>query len=88
MYLVASVFTNGAPTSMASRRAISVLPTPVGPISMMFLGVTWARSSSGSCRRRHRFRRAIATARLASAWPTMSRSSSATICRGVNSGWC
>ena len=25
---------------MASRRAISVLPTPVGPISMMFLGVT------------------------------------------------
>ena len=29
---------NGAPVSLASRRAISVLPTPVGPIIMMFFG--------------------------------------------------
>ena len=36
---------NGAPTSCASRRAISVLPTPVGPIMMMFLGVTSWRNS-------------------------------------------
>ena len=28
----------GAPASRASRRAISVFPTPVGPIMMMFLG--------------------------------------------------
>lgn len=30
--------TNGAPESLASRRAISVLPQPVGPIMRMFLG--------------------------------------------------
>ena len=30
---------NGALASLASRRAISVLPTPVGPIIRMFLGV-------------------------------------------------
>ena len=30
---------NGAFASLARRRAISVLPTPVGPIMMMFLGV-------------------------------------------------
>ena len=29
---------NGAPVSPASRRAISVLPTPVGPIMRMFFG--------------------------------------------------
>ncbi len=31
---------NGAPVSVARRRAISVLPTPVGPIMRMFLGAT------------------------------------------------
>jgi hypothetical protein len=32
------------PASLARRRAISVLPTPVGPIIRMFLGVTSSRS--------------------------------------------
>ena len=36
---------NGAPVSLASRRAISVLPTPVGPIIRMFLGATSPRMS-------------------------------------------
>lgn len=31
-------FTKGASASLASRRAISVLPHPVGPIMRMFLG--------------------------------------------------
>ena len=35
---------NGAPASFASRRAISVLPTPVGPIIRMFFGSTSSRS--------------------------------------------
>ena len=34
---------NGALASLASRRAISVLPTPVGPIIRMFLGITSSR---------------------------------------------
>ena len=38
MNLVASTFTNGAFASFASRRAISVLPQPVGPIMRMFFG--------------------------------------------------
>ena len=38
---------NGAPVSWASRRVISVLPTPVGPIMMMFLGVTSLRKFVG-----------------------------------------
>jgi hypothetical protein len=83
VYFVASTLMNGALTRLASRRAISVLPTPVGPIMMMFLGETSARMSSGSCWRRHRLRMATATARLASCWPTMYLSSSATIWRGV-----
>ncbi len=33
--------------SLARRREISVLPTPVGPIIRMFLGVTSSRSASG-----------------------------------------
>src|SRR5690242_19763847 len=74
---------NGALASLARRRAISVLPTPVGPIIRMFFGVTSTRSSSGSCMRRQRLRRAMATARLASSWPMMWRLSSWTISRGV-----
>ena len=35
---------NGARASFARRRAISVLPTPVGPIIRMFFGVISARS--------------------------------------------
>jgi hypothetical protein len=51
----------------ARRRAISVLPTPVGPIIRMFLGVISARSFSSTCWRRQRLRSAMATARLAPA---------------------
>ena len=51
--------------SRASRRAISVLPTPVGPIIRMFFGATSSASSGGSFCRRVRLRSAIATARLA-----------------------
>src|SRR5712672_95708 len=83
--LVASTLMNGAPASLASRRAISVLPTPVGPIIRMFFGITSSRSLSSSRRRRQRLRSAIATARLASPWPTMKRSSSETISRGEKS---
>src|SRR6185312_13593139 len=83
--LVASTFTNGAFASVARRRAISVLPTPVGPIIRMFLGVTSLRNAGSSCIRRQRSRSAIATARLALCWPMMKRSSSLTISRGVNS---
>ena len=65
--LVASILMNGAPARRARRRAISVLPTPVGPIIRMFLGVISARISSPTCIRRQRLRNAIATARFASA---------------------
>src|SRR4029077_2409572 len=51
----------------------------------MFLGSTSSRSASGSCSRRQRLRRAMATARLASCWPTMCLSSSETISRGEKS---
>src|SRR6185436_20270961 len=74
---------NGASASRARRRAISVLPTPVGPIMRMFLGVISWRSGSATCCRRQRLRRAIATARLALACPTMYLSSSCTISWGV-----
>src|SRR4029077_12387923 len=84
MNLVASTLTNGALASFARRRAISVLPTPVGPIMRMFLGVISWRSGSSTCMRRQRLRSAMATARLAASWPTMCLSSSWTICRGVS----
>ena len=64
VYLEASTLRNGAWASFARRRAISVFPTPVGPIMMMFLGATSSLSSGGSFCRRQRFRRAMATARL------------------------
>src|SRR5690606_8673994 len=73
----------GALASFARRRAISVLPTPVGPIIRMFLGVISLRKSSSSCMRRQRLRSAMATARLAFCWPTMCLSSSWTFSRGV-----
>src|SRR5438552_3384751 len=75
---------NGDCASRARRRAISVLPTPVGPIIRMFFGVTSSAMSAGSCWRRIRLRRAIATARFAFACPMTYLSSSATISRGVN----
>src|SRR6185295_4394317 len=73
----------GAFASLASRRAISVLPTPVGPIMRMFFGVISVRSGSATCERRQRLRSAIATARFASSCPTMYLSSSWTISCGV-----
>ena len=84
MNFVASTLMKGAPASLARRREISVLPTPVGPIIKMFLGSTSSRISSLSCWRRQRLRKAMATARLASRWPMMWRSSSETISRGEN----
>src|SRR5438445_5630578 len=74
---------NGASASLARRRAISVLPTPVGPIIRMFFGVISPRIFSSTCWRRQRLRNAIATARFALDWPTMWRSSSETISWGV-----
>ena len=44
-----------------------------------------AQACRSSCSRRQRLRSAMATARLASAWPTMKRSSSETISRGEKS---
>src|SRR6478609_6434652 len=74
---------NGALASFARRRAISVLPQPVGPIMRMFLGVISWRSGSSICMRRQRLRSAMATERLAESWPMMCLSSSATISFGV-----
>src|SRR5205814_9922921 len=75
---------NGDCARRASRRAISVLPTPVGPIIRMFFGVTSSAMSAGSCWRRIRLRNAMATARFAFAWPMTYLSSSETISRGVS----
>src|SRR5438876_827298 len=51
----------------------------------MFLGITSSRRSFPSRLRRYRLRRAIATAFFAGPCPTMYRSSSSTIWRGVRS---
>ena len=51
----------------------------------MFFGITSSRIGEVSRSRRQRLRSAIATARLASFWPTMKRSSSETISRGEKS---
>src|SRR5713226_3029964 len=74
----------GASASRASRLAISVLPTPVGPIIRMFFGRISRAISGSSCWRRQRLRRATATAFLARFLPMMNLSSSATISRGVS----
>ena len=81
--LVASTLMNGAWASFASRRAISVLPTPVGPIIRIFFGVISLRNSSSSFMRRQRFLSAIATARFAASCPTICLSSSEVISLGV-----
>jgi hypothetical protein len=65
----ASTLMNGAPASLASRRAISVFPTPVGPMRMMLLGEISSRIASGARWRRHRFLSAMATAFFASPLP-------------------
>ena len=78
----ASTLMNGASASFASRLEISVLPTPVGPIMTIFFGKISSRNSGLSCWRRHRFRNAMATIRLASRCPITYRSSTSTISRG------
>ncbi len=83
VYFVASTLRNGAPQSFERRRAISVFPTPVGPIMMMFFGATSSRSSSGRRCLRILLRSAMATAFFAFSCPMMYLSSSATISRGV-----
>ena len=80
----ASTLMKGDCASRARRRAISVFPTPVGPIMRMFFGATSSASSGDSFWRRIRFRRATATARFAWAWEMTYLSSSATIWRGVS----
>src|ERR1700710_688453 len=75
----------GAPASFASRRAISVVPTPGSTIIGIFSGSCPSRGEPVSCSLRQRLRSAMDTARLASAWPTMKRSSSETISRGEKS---
>ena len=55
----------------------------VYPKNILMIGPTGVGKTEIS--RRHRFRRATATARLASALPMMKRSSSETISRGVSS---
>src|SRR3989304_2392050 len=74
----------GLPDSIARRRAISVLPTPVGPIMRMFLGVISAATGGARRWRRTRLRSAIATARFAAPCPTTQRPSPATISRGLS----
>ena len=43
----ASTLMNGAPASLARRRAISVFPTPVGPMRMMLFGEISSRIAFG-----------------------------------------
>ncbi len=71
VYFVASTLIKGAPHNFARRRAISVLPTPVGPIIKIFLGATSSRISSASFKRRVLLRKAIATAFFALFCPIM-----------------
>mmetsp|Transcript_9142 Transcript_9142/g.15701 ORF Transcript_9142/g.15701 Transcript_9142/m.15701 type:complete len:274 (+) Transcript_9142:658-1479(+) len=83
---VASTLMNGASASFAKRRAISVFPQPVGPIMRMFLGTISSFRGDATLWRRHRFRRATATARFASDCPTMYLSSISTTLAGVIEG--
>ena len=85
VYFVASTFKKGAPHNFARRRAISVFPTPVGPIIKIFFGATSSRISSANFKRLNLFLKAIATAFFAFSWPIMYVSSFSTICFGVNS---
>ena len=53
--LVASTFMKGACDNLASRLAISVFPTPVGPIIKMFFGIISFACAGGSFLRLQRF---------------------------------
>ena len=80
---VASTLINGASVSLASLRAISVFPDPVGPDINMFFGVIYRRNYSGIYFLLHRFLIAIATAFFASDWPITYASKYSTIFFGV-----
>ena len=82
--LVASTLMKGAAASFANLLAISVLPTPVGPIISMFLGRTSSFNDPFICCLLHLFLRAIATDLLAVFCPTINLSNSETISLGVN----
>ncbi|SCU50078.1 Uncharacterised protein [Staphylococcus aureus] len=69
---------------MAILLAISVLPTPVGPIIKIFLGEISCFDSSSNKLLLYRLRKAIATLRLASFCPTMYSFNLDTISFGVN----
>lgn len=87
VYFVASTRTNGLFVSLASLRAISVLPDPVGPFSNKFLGVIYVLISSGRSFRRQRFLKAQATALLASGCPITNLSRYYTSFSGVRSAY-
>mmetsp|Transcript_12717 Transcript_12717/g.38344 ORF Transcript_12717/g.38344 Transcript_12717/m.38344 type:complete len:217 (-) Transcript_12717:198-848(-) len=78
------IITNGASISLASLRAISVFPQPVGPTMRMFLGTISSFMGLSIRCRRHLLRSALATAFFASVWPTMLRSRISTTSRGVS----
>ena len=63
--LEASTLLKGESVNFDRRLAISVFPTPVGPISIIFFGAISSRSSFGTCCLRQRFLKAIATERFA-----------------------
>ena len=63
--LVASTLIKGASASFANLRAISVFPTPVGPIIRIFFGRISSLRAPLTCCLRHLFLSAIATAFLA-----------------------
>ena len=75
----------GAFTSFASLLAISVFPTPVGPINIIFLGATSSFNSSGKCLLLYLFLKAMATDLLASVCPIIYWSKASTIFLGVSS---
>ena len=82
--LDASILINGAFDNLASLLAISVLPTPVGPIIRIFFGDISSFKKDETFCLLHLFLKAIETAFFASDWPIIYLSSSETVSRGVN----
>src|SRR5690606_9037345 len=83
--LVTSTLMKGELVILANLLAISVLPTPVGPIISMFLGIISSRNSLPIFFLRYLFLKATATALFASSCPIIYLSSLSTISLGVNS---
>ena len=80
---VASTLEKGESVKLASRLAISVFPTPVGPIRIIFFGAISSLRSSGTCFRLQRFLNATATERFASFCPIIYLSNSITVSDGL-----